>query len=100
MSATRLVQQGEGRYVVQGELSFDTVTGLLSESHSLFAGESSVELDLSGVTYADSAGLALLVEWLRQARLQGRQLRYQSLPAQLQSLANVSEVTGLLNHSA
>ena len=100
MSATRLVQQGEGRYAVQGDLSFDTVTGLLSESRSLFAGESSIELDLSGVTYADSAGLALLVEWLRQARLQGRQLRYQSLPAQLQALANVSEVTGLLNHSA
>ena len=100
MSATRLVQQGEGRYAVQGDLSFDTVTGLLSESRSLFAGESSIELDLSGVTYADSAGLALLIEWLRQARLQGRQLHYQSLPSQLQALANVSEVTGLLSHSA
>jgi len=94
-----LVQQGEGRYLVNGELSFATVTDLLRQSQGLFAGESSLQLDLSGVTHADSAGLSLLIEWLRQARLQGKQLRYLALPAQLQALANISEVSGLLSQS-
>ncbi|MGE0113827.1 MAG: lipid asymmetry maintenance protein MlaB [Steroidobacteraceae bacterium] len=99
MSNATLVQQGEGRYLVNGELSFATVTDLLRQSQGLFAGESSLQLDLSGVTHADSAGLSLLIEWLRQARLQGKQLRYLALPAQLQALANISEVSGLLSQS-
>lgn len=100
MSAAKLAQQGEGRYRVSGELSFATVTDLLLQSRSLFAGEPSIELDLSGVTYADSAGLSLLIEWLRQARLQGKHLHYLALPAQLQALANISEVDDLLHQSA
>lgn len=100
MPTATLAQQGEGRYTVTGPLSFATVTQLLQQSRSLFAGESSIEVDLSGVTHADSAGLSLLIEWLRQAKLQGGQLRYRSLPAQLQSLSGISDLTGLLNHSA
>ncbi len=98
--AAKLEQQGEGRYRVSGELSFATVTELLLQSRSLFAGESSIEMDLSGVTHADSAGLSLLIEWLRQAKLQGKQLHYLALPAQLGALASISEVDGLLSHSA
>ncbi len=98
--AAKLEQQAEGRYRVSGELSFATVTELLLQSRSLFAGESSVEVDLSGVTHADSAGLSLLIEWLRQAKLQGKQLHYLALPAQLGALASISEVDGLLSHSA
>lgn len=100
MSAAKLEQQGEGHYRVSGELSFATVTELLLQSRSLFAGESSIEVDLSGVIHADSAGLSLLIEWLRQAKLQGKQLRYLALPVQLNALASISEVDGLLSHSA
>lgn len=100
MSVANLVQQSEGQYAVTGELSFATVTDLLARSSNLFAGESSIEVDLSGVTHADSAGLSLLIEWLRQAKRQGKQLHYRGLPVQLQALGNVSEVTGLLSHSA
>ena len=100
MPAATLAQQGEGRYLVSGPLSFDTVTDLLLQSRSLFAGASSIEVDLSGVTHADSAGLSLLIEWLRQAKLHGSQLQYRSLPAQLQALSSVSDLTGLLNNSA
>lgn len=98
--AAKLEQQGEGRYGVSGELSFATVTDLLLQSRSLFAGESDIEVDLSGVTHADSAGLSLLIEWLRQAKLQGKQLHYLALPVQLSALASISEVEGLLSHSA
>jgi phospholipid transport system transporter-binding protein len=100
MSTAKLESLDNGKYSVSGELSFATVTGLLAQSRSLFAGDSSVELDLSGVTHADSAGLSLLIEWLRQARLQGRQLRYVALPAQLQALASISDVDGLLAATA
>jgi phospholipid transport system transporter-binding protein len=100
MSTAKLISLSAGRYSVSGELNFATVTDLLLQSREMFAGESSIELDLSGVTHADSAGLSLLIEWLRQARLQGRQLRYVALPAQLSALAGISEVDGLLAATA
>ncbi len=100
MPTAKLVSLAAGRYSVSGELSFATATDLLAQSQALFAGESGIELDLSGVTHADSAGLSLLIEWLRQARLQGRQLRYVALPAQLKTLAGISDVDGLLATTA
>lgn len=100
MTSATLQQLSPGRYSLSGELSFATVTGLLQQSRSLFAGESNIEMDLSGVTHGDSAGLSLLIEWLRQAKLQGRQLRYIALPAQLNALASISEVDGLLAATA
>jgi phospholipid transport system transporter-binding protein len=100
MPAAQLEEQSPGHYRVSGELSFATVTALLLQSRSIFAGETVVEMELSGVTHADSAGLSLLIEWLRQAKLQGKQLHYRSLPSQLSALANISDVDGLLSHSA
>jgi phospholipid transport system transporter-binding protein len=99
MSTAKLISLSAGRYSVSGELNFATVTDLLLQSREMFAGESSIELDLSGVTHADSAGLSLLIEWLRQARLQGRQLHYVALPAQLNALAGI-RVDGLLAATA
>jgi phospholipid transport system transporter-binding protein len=100
MAAATLETQSPGHYLLNGELSFATVTTLLLQSRPLFAGESVLEMDLSGVTHADSAGLSLLIEWLRQAKLQGKQLRYRSLPSQLSALASISDVDGLLSQSA
>jgi phospholipid transport system transporter-binding protein len=100
MAAAKLEEQSPGHYRVSGELSFATVTALLSQSRSVFAGESMLEIDLSGVTHADSAGLSLLIEWLRQAKLQAKQLRYLSVPSQLSALASISDVDGLLSQSA
>lgn len=90
-----LVENAAGQYAVKGDLSFATVAGLLKRSASLFA-QPQVAIDLAGVTYADSAGLALLIEWLRLARQRGVTLRYSGLPEQLRSLAAISEVEALL----
>jgi ABC-type transporter Mla MlaB component len=53
-------------------------------------------IDLSGVTSSDSAGLALLIEWLSVAREAGRSLRYENVSAQIKQLAVLSEVDELL----
>ncbi len=63
------------------------------------AGQASV-IDFAGVSAADSAGLALLIEWLSGARGADRKLRYVNLPQQLQQLARLSEVEELLPTAA
>ncbi len=57
------------------------------------------EVDLSKVTRADSAGLALLLEWSLSARESGRALRYRNLPAPIAALAGISDVSELLEVS-
>jgi phospholipid transport system transporter-binding protein len=87
---------GQGRYRVTGELSFATVGALLRESGDAFDSASAVDIDLSGVKHSDSAGLALLIEWLRLAKLAGKKLSYSNLPPQLLAIAQMSDVDDLL----
>ncbi len=77
-------------------MTFATAGTLLTGSQALFAGQPSVTVDLGGITRVDSAGLALLLEWLRQARADGRTVVFQSVPDKLLAIARLSDVEGLL----
>ncbi len=88
--------QADERAMLSGELRFDTVGSLL-EAGSRVIGEGRVAvIDLASVSAGDSAGLALLIEWLSVARNVDRSLRYENIPLQLQQLARLSEVEELL----
>jgi phospholipid transport system transporter-binding protein len=73
-----------------------TVGELLARSEEFFVDEAQLSVDFSGVTEGDSAGLALLIEWLRAARQRGRPIHFQNIPAQINALARISEVGDLL----
>lgn len=90
---------GAGRFAVSGELGFETVGAALDASRSLFGDCSVIEIDLAGVRYADSAGLALLLEWVIWARRTGREIRYRNIPAQILSIAQISEVEDMLHRA-
>lgn len=93
----QLASVGEGRFRVTGNLGFETVKALLAASRQQFAGVAQIEVDLSGVTHSDSAGLALLIEWLRLARGASKSIRYTGISEQLRALARISEVEELLS---
>lgn len=96
-TAPTLEMAGDGVCRVSGALTFATVTTALAQSGALFrAGTGPLVLDLSGVDRVDSAGLALLVEWLRLAQATGRTLTYRHIPRQLLAIAGVSGIDGLL----
>ena len=91
---------GQGRAAVSGTLSFATAGELLSLGReSIMSGEAH-SIDLAGVNGTDSAGLALLIEWLSLAQCSGQALRYENIPNQLQQLATLSEVDELLSGTA
>lgn len=86
---------------VSGELSFARVPATLEALRpALKAGQGPLEIDLGGVTRADSAGLALLLELARTARAAGRELRFTRTPAQLRRLAEFFGLAELLALSA
>lgn len=78
-------------------MTLATVTELRREGRrALRASTAPVVFDLGGVSVADSAGLALLVDWLAYAASQGRKLEFANAPAALQALARISDVMPLL----
>jgi phospholipid transport system transporter-binding protein len=89
------VQGGERSRVI-GSLHFTTVSVLLSAGAEAIGRNEAGVIDLAGVTASDSAGLALLIEWLSVAKGANRTLRYENIPTQLQQLARLSEVEELL----
>jgi phospholipid transport system transporter-binding protein len=96
VSHARLESVGEGRFRVSGVLNASTATDVLEQSAAHFAEAPQIEVDLGGVGESDSAGLALLIEWLRVARQSGRQIHFANVPAQIEALARISEVEDLI----
>lgn len=90
-------QDGSGRFKLEGELSFVSVQAAMKKSVGIFAEPAEKRvIDLAGITKADSAGLALLLEWLRLASQHGVDLHYVNLPPQLLAMAHVAGVDEIL----
>ena len=84
------------RFRIQGALTFATVTRLLARSLELFSRAEALDIDLDGVDHADSAGLALLVEWMRYARRRDLPLRFINMPPQMLAIARASSLDHVL----
>ncbi|HHJ16727.1 MAG TPA: STAS domain-containing protein [Gammaproteobacteria bacterium] len=96
MAGTALQKCSNGRLELCGDLSFETVPGLWRDCARCFAEQDTLEIDLDGVERADSAGVALLVECMRQAHQSGKTLRFFNMPAQMLALARVSSLDQVL----
>ena len=84
-----------GRQALSGALTFDTVPDLYQASLGWFT-DKSLSVDFAQVSKADSAGLALMTEWLRLARAKNCQIEFLNIPAQVQELIRVSDLQDVL----
>jgi len=96
VSSFALRDKGDGRFVLTGDLSFETAERLLRESEEMFEQHTRIEVDLTGVEKADSAGLALLLEWVTWANHTVREIRYAGMPERILAIAKTTEVDHLL----
>lgn len=98
MKATATLQIENDTAFVKGELDFDSVVFLAREGDAWLSGPAPgrCQFDLSQVTRANSAGTALLLNWLRVAGLVNKQLQIVGVPEGLRSLMNLGGVESLL----
>ena len=96
MSKFKLEDLGEGRFALSGEMTFDTAERILRQSEEPFEAHTQLEIDLSNVTQSDSAGLALLLEWVTWANHSVREIRFKDMPEKVMAIARTTEVEGLL----
>ena len=87
----------DGVYRLAGALVFETVSDVLARSAALFESEVDIEIDLGAVVRADSAGLALLVEWLRRAKKQQHKVVFRNMPEQMTAIAGLVGVDEMLS---
>jgi phospholipid transport system transporter-binding protein len=81
---------------VSGLLNFNTAAAATRAIEAALSDRAIAQLDLSGVSHADSAGLSCLVTVMAESAKKGRQLKIVHMPSGLQALARVSEVDHLI----
>lgn len=95
MSA-RLDIDDDGTRRLAGVLDFESVPALYRRTREVLARGEAVTLDLSAVESANGAGVALLLEWRRQAHRNGGRLVLSGLPEPVLRVARLSGVEALL----
>jgi phospholipid transport system transporter-binding protein len=91
-------EASEGRVTVTGDLTFASARDARQLGILVLEGSRAqrIAIDCSGVTRADSAGLAVLLDWLAWGRRKSRVVALENLPPSLVAIAKISEVDGLL----
>lgn len=100
MSVEAVSVAADGTVRLAGALTFDTAMPVLKALAAALGdggrGAGPATFDLGAVTETDSAGLALLVHWRREAERAGGEVRFRGAPAPLRSVARLSGVEALL----
>jgi phospholipid transport system transporter-binding protein len=85
---------GDGVFEMNGQVTFQSVPQFLAHTDKwLRDAAGNVKIDMHGVTHADSAGLALLIEWLHLARSAKREIVFTNMPEQMRDLIRVNGLT-------
>ncbi len=90
MSKLNIIYKGGGLFLIEGSLTFATIDKQTLKSSAFLAPGKDVTIDLGNVANTDSAGLALMIEWLKIARNRRAHLHFQNIPKQLLTLAKLS----------
>jgi len=91
VSENGITSRDDGVVEVNGQLTFQSVPQFLALTDNwLQSAAGRVTIDMHGVTHADSAGLALLIEWLQLARSAGREIVFTNMPEQMRDLIRVN----------
>lgn len=87
-----------GRFAARGALTFANARRARSEGLQALRTSSArdLEVDCSGITHSDSAGLAVLLDWMAIMKREGRPLCFASLPSGLLAVARISGVEEML----
>jgi len=77
---------------ISGNLDAASVPARLRESARWFKADHELTIDLADVSRADSAGVALLLDWLRQAQTARTQLAFANAPEQMRAIIAFCEL--------
>lgn len=90
-----IVRGAEGLWRVEGVVKVDSAAALFGEAEAMWQ-DPELRVDLSGISEADSAVIALLLAWRRRALAEGREIEFLNATESVRSLATLYDVAQLL----
>ena len=98
LNQAEIIQQNQQKYLISGAVDFSTVPDLMQRISALFKSykksatatanaEAGITMDLSKITVSNSAGLALILEMVRQAHNHNIELHFENWPVTLLTIA-------------
>ena len=98
LNQAEIIQQSQQKYLISGAVDFSTLPGLMQCASDFFKSlkksdaantnmDTSITMDLSKITACNSAGLALILEMVEQARNHAIELHFENLPETLLIIA-------------
>ena len=95
MTAVALESHGNGLFALHGDVTQHTVPELLAGSATLWGGPAAT-IDLAGVDRIDSAAVALLLEWAREAAARGTTMTLSNVPSGVRAIADLCGVAAFV----
>ena len=97
MNTAQIQLTQDNTLALSGVLNVATVTSLWEQSKSLLMrAPTPLCIDLKDVSASDSAGVALLIAWVRYLRAQKKTLQFVHLPEQMRAIMHVSGLDTIL----
>lgn len=90
-----MIVRTESGWRVEGPIKMDTASALLDDAEGIWHSETR-RIDLSGISDADSAAIAVLLAWKRRANREGKEISFHGATDSVRSLANLYDVADLL----
>ena len=90
MTILSIIDQGSGHFIIDGDLTFSTIDKQTVKSFAFLNAARHITIDLGRVVCTDSAGLALMIEWIKYTRHHRTQITFKNIPEQLLNLAKLS----------
>jgi len=96
MANAELSSISQDRAQLSGDLLNNTVVAVIEPGKKLMAAAAeNWTLDMVAVERVSSAGVALLLEWLRYARSRNLEFKIENLPSHMQPIIRVSDLEPL-----
>lgn len=90
MSQLSFIEQQPGYFTVEGKLTFSSINKKTLKLLTLSKSADIICIDLKKVEATDSAGLALMIEWIKHSKINNIKLSFKNIPNQLLTLATLS----------
>ncbi len=94
-----MIRAQDGRLIISGPVTLENAMTLLEAAGPHLTGSETV-IDFSEVSEIDSASVSLMLEWSRQARATGGEVRFANLGEAVRSLTTLYGVQELITLDA
>jgi len=97
MLKTTIKKINNNQYDLIGQLDAESVPEILAHTPTFKLPQNdTVIIDLKAVTHSSSAGIALLLEWLRQANKNQLKLQFTNMPVNMKAIAEICGLSDIL----